>query len=298
MVTASDGNPKRVTNRPLSAPSAAPSSRQIPISSGSEETPQTQSWPSTTQVRPSMLATDRSISPVMTTSVSGSAMSRIGIASSVTNRQNLGLATPSMVSAPITATRTSASITTASHDISADRSRVFHSVMGTPAAQAPADPKSECPVESDRGEDQSADGRALPERIDPEYRQRAADRGEQYGPDRGAVHRSAAAEDGHPADDDGGDHVELGAEAGVGVEGAEPGRVQHPGETGQHAAGDECGKHPLTDRDAGQPGRDRVGSDRLQLPAAAVGAQVVPGHDDNGRREQGQYRNPEHGLGA
>ena len=169
MVTASDGSPKRVTNTPLTAPSVPPSSRQIPTSSGSEETPQTHSWPSTTQVRPSMLATDRSISPVMTTSVSGSAMRTIGIASSVTNRQNLGLATPSMVSAPITATRTNASSTTASHDVSADRSRAFHSAMATPPAQPPADPKGECPVQSDGRQDQRADRGALPERVDPEY---------------------------------------------------------------------------------------------------------------------------------
>ena len=53
----------------------------------------------------------------------------------------------------------------------------------------------------------------------------AADRGEQHRAERGAVDRAAAAEDGHPADHDRGDHVELDAEPGVGVEGAEPGRV-------------------------------------------------------------------------
>src|SRR6185436_15970767 len=102
MVTASDGSPNRVTNNPLTAPRTPPSTSAIAISSGSELTPQTHNCPNATQVNPTTLATERSISPVMMTSVSGSAISRIGIASSVTNRQNLGLETPSMVSAPTT----------------------------------------------------------------------------------------------------------------------------------------------------------------------------------------------------
>ncbi len=81
------------------------------MSSGSEVTPPQPELPMNEQVRPSTLATDRSISPVTTTSVIGSAISTIGMTRASTNRQNRGLAKPSIVAAPMTATRTSATRT-------------------------------------------------------------------------------------------------------------------------------------------------------------------------------------------
>ena len=116
MVTANDGNPNTVMNAPLTAPSTAPSTRLSAMSAASEVTPTCHSWPITVQVRPSMLATDRSISPVMTISVIGSAISAIGMISRTTKRQNRGLATPSMKAAPTTETSTTARMTTASHE--------------------------------------------------------------------------------------------------------------------------------------------------------------------------------------
>src|SRR6266540_3393495 len=236
MVTASDGSPKTVTKTPLTAPSTAPSST---------------------------LATDRSISPVITTSVIGRAINAIGIASSVTNRQNLGLATPSMVAPPITITATSARITIASHDPSTDRSRTVPArccsgATCLPSSQTAGDAHREGAVQPDRHQDQRADSGPLPERVDAEHRQRGADGGEQDGAQRRAVHRTAPPEDRHTADHDRRHHVELEAEARVSVQRAEPGDVEHPGKPGECAVGHERGEHPPADRDTGQPRGVRV----------------------------------------
>src|SRR4051812_2542779 len=242
MVTASDGSPNPVTNKPLTAPSTAPRTMQIAISAGSEVTPDFHSCPNTVQVRPRVLATDRSISPVMTISVSGRAMSTTGMASRVTNRQNRGLATPSTAIAPTTATRTRATTTTTSQVPMARRTPAVRSGMGLPFSQAAPDARGQGPVESDGGEDERADGRVLPERIDAQHRQRGADRGQQNRSEYGAVDRSAAAEDGHSANDDRGDDVELRTDPDVGVEGAESGRVQDSGQARKRSADDERGE--------------------------------------------------------
>src|SRR5688572_11786871 len=108
MVTASDGSPNTVTNTPLTAPSTAPSASESRMSSGSDVTPAAHNQPSTVHVSPTTLATDRSISPVMTTSASGSAISATGMTSSITNRQNRGDPAPSMVWPATTTNSTSA----------------------------------------------------------------------------------------------------------------------------------------------------------------------------------------------
>src|SRR5688572_8672762 len=201
MVTASDGRPKPVMNKPLTAPNAAPSSRLIAISAGSELTPLTHSWPITVQVSPSTLATDKSISPVMTMSVIGRAISAIGMASSVTKRQKRGLATPSMVNAPTMDTTTSAISMTASHEPRTPRTRAARSGMvRLPFSQAARDAGGKRPVQADRGEDQRTDRGVLPERVDTEHRQGGPDCGQQHRSQGCAVDRAAAAEDGDPAD--------------------------------------------------------------------------------------------------
>ena len=78
MVTASDGSPTYATRKPLRAPARSPTTRAASPAAGTD---QPWSWirrPDTTALRPSMLATDRSISPVMMIRVIGSAISRIG----------------------------------------------------------------------------------------------------------------------------------------------------------------------------------------------------------------------------
>jgi hypothetical protein len=82
IVTASDGRPRRVTKKPFSAPRKAPSTTAM-IIAGQIGQPCLKSSAMSTPLRPSMDATERSISPVTTIKVSGSAM----IATSPTFKQ-------------------------------------------------------------------------------------------------------------------------------------------------------------------------------------------------------------------
>src|SRR5262245_7145611 len=294
MVTANDGSPKTVMNVPLSAPSTAPSTRLIAMSAASEVTPECHSRPITVQVRPSMLATDRSISPVMTINVIGNAMSAIGMISRTTKRQNRGLATPSMNAAPITETSTTARMTTTSQERQLSHLGTFNLGTGPPPLEPVGHPDREGPVETDRQQDQRADGGPLPERVHPEHGQSGPDRGEQHRTEGGPVDRAAAAEDGHATNHDRGDDVELGVDAGVRVERAEPGRVERAGQAREGTARDEREEHAPADPKAGQPGRLRIRTDRVQIAPGPVGAQYEPGDDHNGHREQCEHRNALH----
>ena len=81
IVTASDGRPTTVMKKPLTAPAIAPTT-MLTRPATSIGSPAWCSVPMTTLDSPTMLATDRSISPVMMMSVIGRAMSRIGATSS------------------------------------------------------------------------------------------------------------------------------------------------------------------------------------------------------------------------
>ncbi len=76
IVTAIDGSPSLATSTPLSAPPSAPTASAATIASPMGQ-PWLCSWPMTQPDRPSIEATDRSISPVITMSMSGSAMMAI-----------------------------------------------------------------------------------------------------------------------------------------------------------------------------------------------------------------------------
>ena len=74
MVTASDGSPTLVTSRPLTSPPRAPTATAMVAATGIES-PDWKSSPSSTLLSPTMLPTDRSMSPVMMTAAIGNAMS-------------------------------------------------------------------------------------------------------------------------------------------------------------------------------------------------------------------------------
>lgn len=78
MVTASDGRPSPVTSQPFSAPAAAPASSTVATHSENGQ-PACHSTPSSALASPSTEATDRSISPATTSSVSASAISAISV---------------------------------------------------------------------------------------------------------------------------------------------------------------------------------------------------------------------------
>jgi hypothetical protein len=76
MVTAIEGSPTLATSTPLSAPPSAPTTSAAAIANQIGH-PLLNSSPMTAPDRPSIEATDRSISPVMMIRVSGSAMMAI-----------------------------------------------------------------------------------------------------------------------------------------------------------------------------------------------------------------------------
>ncbi len=77
-MTASDGSPTYATRKPLKAPHTAPTRIATTAAAGIDIPASWCSTPTRTLLRPTTLATERSISPVMMISVIGSAISRIG----------------------------------------------------------------------------------------------------------------------------------------------------------------------------------------------------------------------------
>jgi hypothetical protein len=137
---------------------------------------------------PTVLATDRSISPVTMTRVSGSAMSTMTTTSSSRNPVLRAEAKPSTESAATTRKSTSTPVMTASPlpsrrsrdavpgrwaaDCPAGVAGVVSTATEVPPSQAAGQSQGQRPVEHDGGEDQRADGGLAPERVEPELRQR------------------------------------------------------------------------------------------------------------------------------
>src|SRR3954447_70707 len=168
-----------------------------------------------------MLATDRSISPVMMMKVIGRATRMIGIRSS-TMKVKFRLV-------PKLSTVNDATISTAMVSRMMMLSQLASFLyMRVPLPQRAGDPHGDQPVGADGQDDQRADDGLLPELVDVEHREGAADHREQQRAEAGAPNRAAAAEDRDAADHDRGDDVQLVAGAGRGVDGAEPGSEQHP----------------------------------------------------------------------
>ena len=77
-MTASDGRPTYATRKPLTAPQSVPTTTATAAAAGTDQPASKCSMAITTALRPIVLATDRSISPVMMISVIGSAMTSTG----------------------------------------------------------------------------------------------------------------------------------------------------------------------------------------------------------------------------
>src|SRR3954451_6892382 len=179
MVTASEGSPSLVTSSPFTAPSTAPSSRQsgMIVSSGRQTS---HSLPITALLRPTMLATDRSISPVTTISVSGRAISAMTTRSSSRNPRFRVLAKPSTLNEAITRNSTrKVLITLPLGSVNPRGGRAGGGVAfpatgadevstatEVPPSEAGGQAQGERPVQGDGGEDQGAHRGVPPERVD------------------------------------------------------------------------------------------------------------------------------------
>src|SRR5690348_16557371 len=163
MVTASEGRPSPVIRNPLSAPATAP----IRMQSGMIvwiDMLWFQNQPISELVRPRMLATDRSISPVMMMKVIGSATRMIGIRSS-TMKVKFRLV-------PKLSTISDATISTSTVSRMMMLSQLANFLdMRVPLPQRAGDPHGDQPVGADGQDDQRADDGLLPELVDVQHRQ-------------------------------------------------------------------------------------------------------------------------------
>lgn len=183
MVTASDGRPKPVTKRPFTAPSTAPSSTTRTQINSRDSPLESQSCPISVLHSPTMLATERSISPVITIRVIGSAMSASGIRSSSRNCALRPVAKFSTVRLATSTATTRAATMTASQETNTPRRLARRPAPGSASAvvgaayrlscamrASPSEPgrhpQGQEPVQPDGGEDECADHGLLPERVD------------------------------------------------------------------------------------------------------------------------------------
>src|SRR3954454_4448482 len=128
-------------------------------------------------------------------------------------------------------------------------------------------------VEVDGGDEHRADGDVLPERIDPyDHEAVLQDGGDEDAEDR-AEHRSDPAEQARPADDDGGDGLQV-----VGVVAAdgrrrEAGQRQEASQAGERAGERVDLDEVAVDGDAGAARRLLVGADRVRVAPEAGGGE-------------------------
>src|SRR6266487_751110 len=162
MVTASEGSPSLVTSRPLTRPAARPSSTRTAKMASIGQCLAHRN-PSSALDMPSVDATERSISPLMTISVMGSAM--IAISPDVTSMLKMFPLVRNCAGPPRSGADT-----------------------GTPSSQGGRQPHRDQPVQRDGHQQQEAGDRLVPERRNAEHVQRRVDRDEQQRAD-GRAHR-------------------------------------------------------------------------------------------------------------
>src|SRR5215472_846750 len=326
MVTARDGRPTRVTSRPLIRPATTPrAARMTKMASMGQCLLHRK--PSVALDMPRVAATDRSISPLMTMSVIGSAMIAISPEETPRLKKFPLVRNWDEVRPPNTTTATATRARPVSQRMagcSAARNplarrgeaeacapvlpggvppgavpsalRVFWSGSnaGAPLSQRGHELDRDEAVEADGHQEQEAGDGQVPEWRDSEHVQRRADGGEQKRPDSCADGAAAPAEDRHPADNDGGDHRQFVACPRGGVNGLVLRGPQHAGQPCNAAADREGGEDPLADGDTGQARGFRVRADRIKLAPGSVGTQVVRSGPDYRGYHDGQVGNPEH----
>src|SRR5665647_1252336 len=245
--------------------------------------PLAQSTPITALVKPAVLATDRSISPVMMTSVIGRAIMRMGITSSSRNpavraEANLGTTSEST----ITTARTKYHMTAPRlvntrvaverpATISADRTSDIASLANP---QPASHPQAGNTIYDHCRQDERAHDGLLPELVHPDGREGACDRCQEQPAQRSADNTSHATGDGHATDHRSGNHLKFHASAGRGADGVEPRGVEDPSQAGQQAVGDEHREDPFGHWDAVELRCIAVRANRIEVTSAAHSGQV------------------------
>src|SRR5665647_1333256 len=267
--------------------------------------PLAQSTPITALVKPAVLATDRSISPVMMTSVIGRAIMRMGITSSSRNpavraEANLGTTSEST----ITTARTKYHMTAPRlvntrvaverpATISADRTSDIASLANP---QPASHPQAGNTIYDHCRQDERAHDGLLPELVHPDGREGACDRCQEQPAQRSADNTSHATGDGHATDHRSCNHLKFHASAGRGADGVEPRGVEDPSQAGQQAVGDEHREDPFGHWDAVELRCIAVRANRIEVTSAAHSGQVDSDDSQDDEGDQGDQRDAENRL--
>src|SRR5690606_24003655 len=138
--------------------------------------------------------------------------------------------------------------------------------------------------------DDRADDHLLPEGGDVEEVEAVADDGEDERADEGAEGPSGATGQTRPADDDGGDRVELVAGGSLGLSGGEPSGEDEAGDRGVEAGEGVDDELLPVDVDTGEARGLLVAADGVHRPAGVGAVEDEPG-------EQAECDHDEHGYG-
>src|SRR3954452_24450289 len=294
MVTAMDGSPRRVMSTPFRAPPSAPTTSAASMA-GQMFQPCCVRYPSSVEDKPIIDATERSISPVMTMSVRGSAM--MAISPMFSPMKNMSVVVKkfgeAMVPKPMVPTsRRKSAVSQRMNPLigegrwDSEMLRALVAILGTPTRpQGACDAQRDVPVERDRCEQQSAGDGLVPERRHLRRHQCLVDRVEQECPEGRTYDGAASSEDRNTTDYDGGDYLQLVACSPGRCHRGELGDEQDPAETCQGTADEKRGEHPLPSRDACERRSLGTRSDRVQVAAAAEAAHRVGDDRDDDEDE-------------
>src|SRR5699024_61836 len=310
IVTASEGSLMTVTRKPLKAPRTAPPTRQTSraVSMGM---PASHSTPRVALLRARVLATDRSISPVMTTRVMGRAIR--AMAAMLRNRKLMlrpvaNMSTNIVANNSVTTSAPSTGVSRADNSdprrplrdtffgrrpwsAGAIRASVRSGATGTSSSKLAGGAQGQQAVQADGSEDEGSDHCLVPELVDLPDGQGRGDGGEQDRTECGPVDGPHSPGDGHTTDHGGRDDLQFHTEADGGVDRAVACCEQHPRQAGQSTVDDEGGHDARAHGDAGQSGRLHVGSYGVQLASGTVTRQVETDHDDHECGDRGGQRN-------
>ena len=295
--------------KPLNAPRTPPRTMAATMA-GQIGQPCLKSSAMNSPVRPSIEATERSISPVMMMRVSGSAMIAISPtfepdeeqvrplqevrrdAGSVRDRgeqQHHEQRLPAQEAAERRRPQGDPACTSLSGSRDPSQPRALLRVRIAGATRS-AISRSNAIAASSKA---PGEGRA-PERGDVHDDERGVDGVQEQRPERGSEDRPAASEDRHTSDDDCGDDLELVADAGDRVDRRVQREPQRPGDAGDRAAQHEREEDARADGDAGEARSVRVGADRIEVSRRPEAAHRVGGDRDRDDRDPAEVRDPEH----
>src|SRR5579859_3848401 len=292
MVTASEGRLSLTITRPFSRPASAPAINTSTITTGIGK-PMCHSTPISALDAPSTDATERSISAATIISVIGSAINAISVRSARMLLTFAPVRNTGDNKRPSTSDRASTMTSNTSHCNGVSRLRVSSAESGLAMIAFPhhafGDGAGQQSIGGNRGDNQCALDRLLPEWRDVQHDERDADHTQHERAERGAKNGAHSTGDRHAAHHGGGNDLQFDALRGACIDGAEAREPQCTRETGNRAGQQKTRRHATFDVHAGKPRRLRIRADCIVFASAAKLLQIdsqTGEHDDRDQRER------------